>query len=461
RSQELGEALGELCEEAGDYGPDGEGLGLERRLDDAARESELWPKVKRLLTELHAQVEGLAKKLSVEVKESFPDFAEKGGAALDRELAGAVAELQEHSALLAELLEEPPHPSRCYSALVRVDRGTWTLTAQPVDVSGFFKEQLAKSKRALVLTSATLTAGERSPWVLERLGMKPDLTGARAKAKAEAAKAEPAISDAARAEAATGEAEKKEELVPRFLRARTPFDLPRQALVILVTDAPKPRDEAAFVDWAAHKISGLAQFMGGRVLGLFASSRRLERVGEKVRATLEPMGIEVLRQSRGHGRTLAARQEQDAGSVLLGTRSFWQGVDIPGLGVGLVFIDKLPIEPQSRPIVAAREERYAGTGKGFLGFAKYRLPRALLMLRQGVGRLIRSHQDRGIVVIADPGHPSYRGEVLAALEGYRVEALPWDQARVRIFHALKAMGLEAKSRVRPAPRSDAGGPNAA
>lgn len=426
RSQALGEALAAFCEDGPEAGYDAEGLGMERRLDAAARESPTWAQTRRLLVELHAQLDGLVKKLSVEARASFPDFAEQCGPALDRELAGAVAELQELSALLAELLEDPPSPARCYAAQARPDRGSWTLSALPVDVSGYFKDQLAKNKRALVLTSATLTAGERSPWVLDRLGVSPE----------------------------------EKEGAARFVRAKTPFDLPRQALVVLVTDAPRARDEAAFVDWSAQKISGLAQFMGGRVLGLFASSRRLERVGEKVRATLEPMGIEVLRQSRGHGRALAARQEQDFGSVLLGTKSFWQGVDIPGRGVGLVFIDKLPIEPQTRPIVAAREERFAGDGKGYLGFAKYRLPRALLMLRQGVGRLIRSHQDRGIVVVADPGHPSYRAEVMAALEGYRVEALPWELARVRIFHALKAMGLEAKTRVRPPSRTDARGADA-
>jgi ATP-dependent DNA helicase DinG len=414
RSQALGEALEGLCDEGA--GPqDADPSGLERRIDAPVRATPAWAGVVRLLRELHAQVEGLAKKLSVEVRASFPDLASRGGPALERELAGAALELQEVAALLAELIEEPPHPSRCYAVQVRPDRGSWTLSAQPVDVSGFFKDQLAQAKRALVLTSATLTAGPQSPWVLERLGMAPAA----------------------------------QQGAPRFVRARSPFDLPRQALVVLVTDAPRAARDEAFVDWSAQRISGLAQFMGGRVLGLFSSNRRLERIGEKVRAQLEPAGIEVLRQSRGHARSLVARQEQDFGSVLLGTKSFWQGVDIPGLGVGLVFIDKLPIEPQSRPIVAAREERWSGSGRGYQGFLHYRLPRALLQLRQGVGRLIRSHQDRGVVVIADPGHPSYRAQVLEALAGYRVEALPWELARVRLFHTLKAMGLESRNR-RPA-----------
>jgi ATP-dependent DNA helicase DinG len=279
-----------------------------------------------------------------------------------------------------------------------------------------FEESLAIQQRSLVLTSATLSTGPEQPWILDRLGLldvgeeKPPLD---------------------------------------FIRSGTPFDLKKQSLVVLVTDAPDPQDQA-FLGWSSDRISGLAQFMGGRVLGLFASTRRLEDVGELVRSRLEPMGIEVLRQSRGNGRNLAARQEQDFGSVLLGTRSFWQGLDIPGMGVACVFIDKLPIEPQSRPIVTAREERLAGENGS--GFMRYRLPRALLQLRQGVGRLIRSAQDRGVVIIADPGSPSYRHQVVAALEGYRVEVLPWSRARVRIHEALKGMGLEAKERARVFPQ---------
>jgi ATP-dependent DNA helicase DinG len=224
------------------------------------------------------------------------------------------------------------------------------------------------------------------------------------------------------------------------MRAPSPFRLREQALVVLVTDAPRAHEEP-FVEWAAMRVSGLAQAMGGRLLGLFASTRRMERVGLAVQTRLEPLGIEVMRQTRGHGRSLVARQERDAGTVLLGTKSFWQGVDIPGRGVGCVFIDKLPLEPPSRPLVASREEALTRGGSDYLGFVQYRLPRALLLLRQGVGRLIRSHADRGVVVIADPGNPSYRSQLLDALAGYRVEALPWAEARLRIHAALREMGL--------------------
>jgi len=125
-----------------------------------------------------------------------------------------------------------------------------------------------------------------------------------------------------------------------------------------------------------------------------------------------------------------------------------------------VFIDKLPLEPQGRPIVEAREERLGADSPSpegvrsstsdfrARGFLRYRLPRALLQLRQGVGRLVRTPTDRGVVVIADPGNAAYRAQLYEALEGYRVEALPWAQARVRIFHFLKRMGLGGAQPIR-------------
>ena len=398
---ERGEGSGE--------GPDG------RRLDEAIRAGAPFAALRERLASLRDALEGLERLFGVEVREAFPSFGEDDPG-LERELAGALAELSEHRMFVQELCDEP-QASRCYSvAAFRGERPGFVLRAQPIDVRQAFLEEVAARKRALVLTSATLFTGSGRPWVVQRLGLDaPDLGPSPL----------------------------------RQVRARTPFALERQALVVLVTDAPDVRDEA-FLDWAAGRISGLAEFLGGRVLGLFASARRLEEVQARVRARLEPGGIEVLAQSRGSARSLAAKQEQDFGSVLLGTKSFWQGVDIPGDGVGVVFIDKLPIEPHGRPLVAAREERF---GEGpFAGFQHYRLPRALLLLRQGVGRLIRSTTDRGVVIVADPGSSAYRDQVLAALEGYRVEALPWTSARRRVRDALVQMGLQrAPGSARPEP----------
>jgi ATP-dependent DNA helicase DinG len=405
----LGERVMALCEtlaasseesEEATYAP-------ELRLTPTVRASPAWAPVREGLLEVRECLQSLHKLLAVGVAEALPDLAVRLPP-LERELAGALAEVLELTTLTEELSDEPA-AGRCYAASAVLRKQRWTLCAQPVDVAPYVSRDFVAQKRALVLTSATLSTGlEKPPYVLARLGL-----------------------DGRRVEGMPA---------PALLRAPSPFNLRSQALVVLVTDAPRAHEDA-FVEWAATRVAGLAQTMGGRVLGLFASARRLERVADQVRTRLEPLGIEVLRQSRGHGRSLAARQEKDTGTVLLGTKSFWQGVDIPGRGVGCVFIDKLPLEPASRPLVAAREEPLARGGNTHLGFLHYRLPRALLMLRQGVGRLIRSHGDRGVVVIADPGHISYRPQLLEALSGYRVETLPWAEARGRLFAELKEMGL--------------------
>jgi ATP-dependent DNA helicase DinG len=405
----LGEQVTLLCEPAAAASEDSDegAYAPELRVTNEVRASPAWAPVREGLQDVHGALQELHKLLAVRVLEELPELAARQPA-LERELSGAASELGELTTLASELAGEPD-AGRCYAATAVPRRQRWALNAQPVDVSAFVSRDFAAQKRALVLASATLSTGPETPYVLKRLG----LLGRSSEVPA-----------------------------PRLLRATTPFKLREQALVVLVTDAPRAHEEP-FIDWAAQRVSGLAQTMGGRVLGLFASTRRMERVAQVVQEKLEPHGIEVMRQTRGHGRSLAARQERDAGTVLFGTKSFWQGVDIPGRGVGCVFIDKLPLEPAMRPLVAAREETLTRGGAEYLGFLQYRLPRALLMLRQGVGRLIRSHQDRGVVIIADPGNMSYRPLLLEALAGYRVETLPWAQARLKLHAELREMGLTA------------------
>lgn len=402
------EALGEAVAELAGLADGGNGYQREVRLTGEVHASRSWLPVHAALTALQGDVEELRKGLRQRVLDLLPDLAVQKPA-LDKELSGA-EELLAELAAAVEQFGKPPEGARCLFATARRTHSgatDWGLHSQPTDVAGFVASAFAAERKTLILTSATLSTGPETPWVLDRLGLT------------------------------------RGERPARFLSEPTPFDLKSQTLVVLVTDAPDPQSEE-FVEWSAGRVSGLAQFLGGRVLGLFASTRRMDEVGTKIRQTLEPLGIEVMRQSRGNGRAMAAKQEQDAGTVLLGTKSFWQGIDIPGRGLSCVFIDKLPLEPQTRPIVAAREERLgSGEGASFQGFMQYRLPRALIQLRQGVGRLIRSPDDRGIVIIADPGSAAYRAKVLAALSGYRVEMLPWARARVRIFEVFKEMGLSA------------------
>jgi ATP-dependent DNA helicase DinG len=391
----------------------------EKRVDAELRTTRGWVRVRDALHRVRDSLDGIEHVLSGRMAEVAPSL-ETFDPGLEREVQGALERVREVKPLI-EHVADRPEDGTCQEISLR-DPG-WALAARPIEVASLFHSELVAPKRTLVLTSATLSTGPDSPFVLERLGL------ARGGHKTP------------------------------VVRISGSFDLMSQALVVLVTDAPDPSSEA-FVEWAALRIGGLAAFLCGRVLGLFASTRRLEAVDQKVRETLEPLGIEVMRQSKGSVRLMAARQEQDAGTVLMGTKTFWQGVDIPGPGVACVFIDKLPLEPLGRPIVEAREERLgadAPAAEGVRpavsdfrarGFLRYRLPRALLQLRQGVGRLVRTPTDRGVVVIADPGNAAYRAQLYEALEGYRVEALSWAQARLRIFHFLKRMGLGGAQPIR-------------
>ncbi len=334
-SGRLGDALVLLSRSSG-----GDRERGELRLTAEVRARKEWKPVERELSELREDLEEVQKALGPRLREAAPEFGQDH-LVLERELQGATTQLAEISALLQELIEGP-RATRCHAAIAREGKD-WALSSQPVDVSPFFRDDFSVRPRALVLASATLSTSPERPWILERLGL--DETHPKGS--------------------------------PKFLRSASPFDLRRQALVVLVTDAPETQSPE-FTEWAAGRIAGLAQFMGGRVLGLFASARRLEEIGEQVRERLEPQGIEVLRQSRGNSRQLAARQEEDHGSVLLGTKSFWQGVDIPGRGVACVFIDKLPIEPHNRPIVSAREEQLGASASNnhFAGFAPLPAARA-------------------------------------------------------------------------------------
>jgi ATP-dependent DNA helicase DinG len=372
----------------------GEESGEELRLTPHVRASRGWLRVRDALHGLKASL------LAAEQALAGVESPLTNEPALARDLAAARAELQQQATQVEELADRPA-PGRCDS--LAFSSSGWSFASQPVSIKARLAEAV-QPLSSLTLVSASLSVGPGESWVLERLGLA---SGSRRM---------------------------------RVVRYETPFDLARQALVVLVTDAPEATS-LDFIDWAGQRISGLARYLGGRVLGLFASAQRLDAVGERVRRQLEPEGIEVLRQSHGAAQRLAVRQAEDRGTVLLGTRRFWAGIDVPGPGVSCVFIDKLPLEPHARPLVEAREEALGGEPFGFVG---YRLPRALLQLKQGVGRLVRSGTDCGVVVIADPGAMAYRAQLYAALDGYRVESMAWGQARVRIAQVFRSFGMSPR-----------------
>ncbi|MFL5953717.1 MAG: ATP-dependent DNA helicase [Gaiellaceae bacterium] len=226
----------------------------------------------------------------------------------------------------------------------------------PVDVSGELRERLWDDGPTAILVSATLTTGEDARFVRNRLGLE----------------------DAR--EAVVG----------------SPYDFPEQALLYVPPGMPDPRSDE-FLQRAADEIVSLLALSEGRALVLTSSYRALDVYRERVRGRVP---YDVLVQGEAPRERLLQRFREEVDSVLLATSTFWQGVDVPGQSLSLLVIDKLPFSAPGDPLHEARCEAVERAGGDW--FRDYALPTAMLQLRQGFGRLIRGHSDRGVVAILDP-----------------------------------------------------------
>jgi ATP-dependent DNA helicase DinG len=241
-----------------------------------------------------------------------------------------------------------------------LDRVVWSepdaLAWAPVSVADELRERLWEEGPTAILVSATLTTGDDAGFVRRRLG----------------------LSNAS--EAVVG----------------SPYDFADQALLYLPRSMPDPRSDA-FLDRAAEEIVALLALSEGRALVLTSSYRALEAYRERVRGRVP---YDVLVQGEAPRERLLARFRAEVDSVLIATSTFWQGVDVPGESLSLLVIDKLPFSAPGDPLHEARCEAVERSGGDW--FSDYALPAATLQLRQGFGRLIRSHSDRGVVAILDP-----------------------------------------------------------
>jgi ATP-dependent DNA helicase DinG len=255
-------------------------------------------------------------------------------------------------------------------------RGNVILSASPIDVSKTLRATLFERLHAVVLTSATLAVDGRFDLFRTRLGL--------------------------------------EDAETRIVESS--FDYGRQALLYLPQEMPEPRD-GRFVARAVEEIVRLLGVSEGRAFLLFTSFANLHRVREElVRLSRWPLLV----QGEGSKAALLNSFRATARSVLLGSTSFWHGVDVPGEALSLVVVDKLPFDAPSDPLIAARVERLREEGRD--AFLEYQVPLAVLELKQGLGRLLRSSSDRGIVSVLDPRLTTRRyGKVfLDSLPPYRV-----------------------------------------
>ena len=229
------------------------------------------------------------------------------------------------------------------------------LAATPIDVSGILRERLFEPFDTVVLTSATLAVGGRFDFLKQRLGV----------------------------------AAPRERVLPHE------FDFRRQALLYIPEAMPDVRD-ARFAPMAAGEIGRLLEITRGRAFCLFTSYNQMKEVFERV---CEQVGFPLLVQGTAPRSVLLERFRATPGAVLFATASFWQGVDVPGAQLSCVIIDRLPFAVPTDPVVAARVRALLEEGRN--AFAEYQVPEAVLALKQGFGRLIRSRSDRGLLAILD------------------------------------------------------------
>ncbi|MEY3433723.1 MAG: hypothetical protein RL057_103 [Actinomycetota bacterium] len=252
-----------------------------------------------------------------------------------------------------------------------------TLYLAPLAVSHVLRENLF-TQTPVIATSATLTVGKSFDPIAKSLGILGN---------------------------SQDESEEKDEdwsLDPsnvQMLDVGSPFDFANQGMLYLPKQLPEPGRDGPSKE-ALVELGELIDAAGGRTLALFSSWRGVEMADEHLRRVLAELPISIITQKRGDSvGALVERFANDPTSVLIGTMSLWQGVDVPGPSCTLVAIDRIPFPRPDDPVMSARAaEADAAGGSGFMQVS---LPRAALLLAQGAGRLIRSVEDRGVVAILD------------------------------------------------------------
>jgi ATP-dependent DNA helicase DinG len=347
--------IGEFAEyQRGDKGNDN--YAWQERIVPSTRTLPVWEDVEHTWEETHSTLKlllNLLKELYQASAELYADGAETLEDSM-ASLSNTARRLAEVESNLDGMIMEPA-PETVYWVEIHPKYNKLTLQAAPLHVGGLIEKHIWHKKESVILTSATLTTHGTFDYMKNALGA----------------------------------------IDAETLALGSPFDYESSTLLYIPSDIPEP-NQRGYAESMELALTRLGIAAGGRTLALFTSYAQLKKTSQAIAAPLKKEGIVVFEQGGGASPNslLESFKESDA-AVLLGTRSFWEGVDIPGDDLSIVAIAKIPFGVPSDPLIAARSELYENA------FHQYYLPESILQFRQGFGRLIRSAHDRGIVVIFD------------------------------------------------------------
>jgi ATP-dependent DNA helicase DinG len=235
----------------------------------------------------------------------------------------------------------------------------------PLDLAPILREDLFRRVETAIITSATLAVGDGFTFITKRLGLDD------------------------------------EELEPLTASLASPFDYPKQSMLAIPSDFPAPNtDGAAHFRRTMDAAMDLIAYAGGGVFLLFTSHKDVKEAARVLREKGVAGAHPLLVHSEAPRDDLLRRFREHGDAVLVGTASFWEGVDVPGRALRGLLLGKIPFRVPTEPITAAQCEAIEADGRD--AFAEYMIPHAALRLKQGFGRLIRTADDRGAVVICDP-----------------------------------------------------------